>query len=1260
MKKTIIFTFVLSLVTFCQLKSQNTYDTYNTYCGEYPAVDPDDPSTLFYSSPTAGYLGEYQIFLNNHPWTTSPALNANAISYKIEAVSFPFTPNCVYCQTFFGATTDRVLRMPSEQFPYDPAQNSWVRNTTGLSTPPVGNTNDYLLRREFTGQYADPSVSASGISGNTHYATLASAGIPRHSITPLAEYHSERVFYPHTILKHSFYMHCGNNITDPIIDSMVFIIDHTRGKMSEYPFISTNSNTTFLEHDVTISLDWYTPITGSTLNTIEYFPFLKPPSVCSSHIPTDGSSVWNEQDFIRPHPQTLLHYFLGNNAGSAAVGYNPTFANEQDGIKHDYIIDRTFDLNILNPSEKIIYNPSDVAIDLNQPYNTTLASRTLTFPSGYTFKTVSGLYPTPAQVYAGDPDRLYNDPQKIPYSTTLTCDASGNPSGTVFSYYRIKTGSTLNIEACVGLYDVTIVVENGGVLNYDPTKVHGNYNLIQDVGSTVNILSLSNVPCEFDCYDITKYDVKDIIISSATLWAPIPMTSHPYDYNNDGKITIAGNLTILANQTLTINGSQVYEFGENAGITIQRGARLIVNGATFTSADICKQGMWRGIEVWGDPSVSQGGAIGAASQGHAIISNATIMNARNAISTRNGNDTWNFNGGLIQCTNVVFLNNRTSVGFLSYKNKPTPTTELKNFSYLRDCQFLTTDYLKDPIYSTADGRRLGNIAQVTMYEVKDVTIENCLFENSAIKSDGSPLFDTDLRGSGIYSIDSDIRLRGGAYANEFIGYSDALWALNTPGKSDFVWISGTLFKNNVHSLTLEAVKSPRIELNVFEIPAHEPNSFVLHTPFQKGYKKPVGLYLISSTDFIAQENKFKSYGVIADSSTPIDEYNYGMVVNNCSGSTPAAGSGSGIGYAYKNFFSNLNVNLQSELDNKGGFDLLGGVGGLEYKCNEFNTRINFDVNLPDAPGGVASLIRNQGLCVSIDPQKQAGNIYYPCISSISSEELNFGAISLVDNPDFLYQDHSSTMPTCTNNTTILCTGTPSANSCPSNFSICSTIPCLTTLYTSSSLAAKEILDAYKLLLDGGNTSYLLNQINSSLPAGQLKNLLLSKSPYLSDTVLVGTLTRSDLPPYGHLEQIMLANSPLSISVVQALENVGLPVGILNNIMSAQSGVSARKQKENEIDYYAFQTKLAAVSLKQEYLKSENMDSVKIVLQNDTTLTGLFNTLELLIDMEEYVEAQIYLSRIQAIEGAVYKFNQKIINLMQIFLQIMILSKVGFS
>ena len=320
---------------------------------------------------------------------------------------------------------------------------------------------------------------------------------------------------------------------------------------------------------------------------------------------------------------------------------------------------------------------------------------------------------------------------------------------------------------------------------------------------------------------------------------------------------------------------------------------------------------------------------------------------------------------------------------------------------------------------------------------------------------------------------------------------------------------------------------------------------------------------------------------------------------------------------------------------------MGGVGGLEYKCNEFNTRINFDVNLPDAPGGVASLIRNQGLCVSIDPQKQAGNIYYPCISSISSEELNFGAISLVDNPDFLYQDHSSTMPTCTNNTTILCTGTPSANSCPSNFSICSTIPCLTTLYTSSSLAAKEILDAYKLLLDGGNTSYLLNQINSSLPAGQLKNLLLSKSPYLSDTVLVGTLTRSDLPPYGHLEQIMLANSPLSISVVQALENVGLPVGILNNIMSAQSGVSARKQKENEIDYYAFQTKLAAVSLKQEYLKSENMDSVKIVLQNDTTLTGLFNTLELLIDMEEYVEAQIYLSRIQAIEGAVYSDRTKL-------------------
>jgi hypothetical protein len=56
------------------------------------------------------------------------------------------------------------------------------------------------------------------------------------------------------------------------------------------------------------------------------------------------------------------------------------------------------------------------------------------------------------------------------------------------------------------------------------------------------------------------------------------------------------------------------------------------------------------------------------------------------------------------------------------------------------------------------------------------------------------------------------------------------------------------------------------------------------------------------------------------------------------------------------------------------------------------------------------------------------------------------------------------------------------------------------------------LSNYQSLLDGGNTSGLLSQVQSatSSNAGSLKNILLSASPYLSESVLVPAFNRSDI------------------------------------------------------------------------------------------------------------------------------------------------------
>jgi len=87
MKKLLLLLLIFSLNTNV-IFSQNIYDPYSSSC-QYPAVDINGSNIV--SAPTGGFYGEYQIFLHDHPWITNANVNQNAISYKIELVSFPFT-----------------------------------------------------------------------------------------------------------------------------------------------------------------------------------------------------------------------------------------------------------------------------------------------------------------------------------------------------------------------------------------------------------------------------------------------------------------------------------------------------------------------------------------------------------------------------------------------------------------------------------------------------------------------------------------------------------------------------------------------------------------------------------------------------------------------------------------------------------------------------------------------------------------------------------------------------------------------------------------------------------------------------------------------------------------------------------------------------------------------------------------------------------------------------------------------------------------
>ncbi|HEX8514942.1 MAG TPA: T9SS type A sorting domain-containing protein [Bacteroidia bacterium] len=1195
-------------------KAQNSFDPYDV-------CNPTDVSA--YLDNFDSYTGEYQIFLKEgtvpHHWT-SAALQNNAISYKVELVSFPFTTNCVNCYgTGAVNATDRILKMPNNiTYPYDPAENAWIRSGSAFPTPPAGTTYEVRLLNKYEGEY--------GIVGD--YSDPSSL-ISIHLIGELSVQYIEpnRKIYPHSVLKHTLYMHCSNDVSTPKVDSFSFIFDHTRGRMRNYPFCATNDiSAGNRQYDIgmvpSIIDGSYQPSYGSSglTDIIDYYPHYPYDNICPEHIPENLTTA-NPQHYIRPAPYSQVQAVLSNAQTDNAAGLEGD-GTPLDGLPHQYVIDRPVDLTVINPSEKIIYNPSEVSIDLNL----TGAGQALVFPSGYTFKTVSGIYPTQAAVAAADPYDLYHHDADVPVTTTLACDDVG-ANDNVFSYYYVKSGSTLNIMPCVAIYDTKIIVQAGAFLNYNVNSVRGNF-IVQSAGGTINSSYTFPAPatCRFDCFDKLKYDDRlgNIHISSSQSWSSAPGgIPSAVDTDNDGIVRISGTLIIDPGVILTVNPGVRFEFGENGKMVISRQSKLQVNGnaanpVIFTSVDFCELGMWEGIEVWGKRNEKQG-VIALSPQGIAKINYAKISNARTALATRKDHDA-SYNGGIIQCQNVEFLNNAVSAEFLSYHNTfPPAINEIKNLSYFKSCRFLVTGYLNDKTYRLGDGRRLGTTNQLVFKDVNTVFVENCLFENNALQSDGiTPLFESDNRGTAIYSLDAGVFLTGGPKKNIFRGFSDGVWALSTGINNCMVSITGNVFENNTNGVVLEGTRLSRLLQNEFKVPAHTTNVYALPPSYNAGYNKPVGLYLIGAMDFRTEENIFSNYGPVSTDGIPVQEYNYGMVVNNCAGPW-----GDGTGNAYKNTFANANVGLQAELDNKGGFS----YSGLQYKCNEFNSRISYDVVVPAYNGflpPVNTLLRSQGLCNQ--PGNQAGNIYTPCSAS-QDVQLKFDFQSEFDNFDFIYRDQAGKISCASNPSFVVPCPANDDNSCPSNLNICYTIACLLTTHTTASAQALSSSNSYNSLLDGGNTAALLEQINSNIPEGALKQSLMDKSPYLSDEVLLAMLNRSNPMAPGHIQQITLANSPLTKPVMTAVQEEGLPEGIFNRIAAAQTGVSPRMEKENEVSYYAFQEKLAEVNVKQAYLEMDNLDSLKIVALKDTTLAGLFKLMEVLLAKGDLAAAQLCRSKI---------------------------------
>lgn len=638
----------------------------------------------------------------------------------------------------------------------------------------------------------------------------------------------------------------------------------------------------------------------------------------------------------------------------------------------------------------------------------------------------------------------------------------------------------------------------------------------------------------------------------------VPIT-YPTNATLIGRKLFNCDLVVVPGTTLTISGSTTeIDMTKGHKIIVQRGGKLIVDGAKITSA--CND-FWKGIEVWGTPTQPQGNTSSNGQGTVTIINGATIENAEVGVAATRFDATglpdFQYGGGIIRAVSANFRNNITATQLWAYHG-----SIASNFSYFKNCNFETdANWLNNTVYPKSF---------VDLYEVDRVSLLGCSFKNTAPGN-----FPVGNQGTGIFSVDAMFRVADYCptpICNNPVSSSFQNLTYGVNGSASMPILNCNVdkstFTNCDKGVSLRGIDYCSTTRCQFTI---SPGG--LTTPH-------FGIYYDNCSGFQVDQNTFTGTG--------IPGYNVGIVIRD---------SRDRSNLVYNNTLDNLHVALEALGDNDGGnmYD------GLRFNCNDMTNNL-FDVFVTNATNQnsiTTDIGRVQGqLDVnSPNPKQLVRNTY--SATCVGTNENQYRVTKTSPSP-IIHEHHTtvSTLPQCKDGlvaTTQRNYTFSKAQDCPSSFAVVnnqSTLRQLLITYTNN-------IAAQKALVDGNSTASLLSVINTGSP-GQIKNTLLAAGPYLSDQVLIAAI-QHNLPP-GTLKEIIVPNSPVTPEVMTVLNGIGLPNGIRNQINAAQTGMSPRGKLEMHISQLQYE---------RDVLLSER---IRMVL-NDTTILHPMDTVIKIIKSE---------------------------------------------
>jgi hypothetical protein len=696
----------------------------------------------------------------------------------------------------------------------------------------------------------------------------------------------------------------------------------------------------------------------------------------------------------------------------------------------------------------------------------------------------------------------------------------------------IKAGGRLEIESCA-----TIEIRNGGIL-----ALQGLGEICIHPGAFFIIDSVQNLQFDWgfstgDCPGFTPANFEQTVIAAPPTYlieGNVDWNNVTYNYTDDLRIDSAA--------VFNLSGGSELRFAAGKRIIVERGGSLTIAGSKLTN--LCANQPWSGIEVWGDAKKSQLEA-GAQAKVHitdrALIENAIIgVLAGHLLSEVAETDAANidpaFGGGIVVANTAFFNNNQTGIFLAPYENRDTESDLiLGNESRIENCSFNCNSTL----FSQMDFIKLIGVRGVEI-------IGNIMSQPHSLNA-----FVT-----GILSLNSSFRVGGYSDFSDWLQQTRAsrfenlhygIKALGSGSEKTFT-IQDALFINNTLGIYSSANHNFSITASDFKI-----QNLTSARP-RKG-----GLYLDGPVyGFRIAENYF---------------------TGNYTGASFGSGSALGITFnntgpysnvLYNNQFDSLYIAVHAMNQNRGEDN----YSGLCISCNDFglnrhailiihDTTSTGPAGIANYQGGIAgrSDILNSNTFLNSDLwESHLYNdglpvvYFYPDTNSTDSfvkpKQFTPNAVFLIPNNQSYFKPESCT-------TTMNNWFEPDFHELRNEYEIKLIL-----------LQAKQ--DQYQRLIDGGDTELLLQKIQLSHPrdAMELRRLLLSYSPWLSDTVLISAISLSNVLPEFMIREIMHSNSHASKSqqLIEVLNSRfgKLPDELTETIAAGKQSLSAKEAMEAEI------------------------------------------------------------------------------------------------